>query len=120
MKSEFIQWILEGLHGIKDAIMGSLIFSLYSFFYLKRTFLKSVLSFFTGTVFSIYLTPQIVYFFPNINSGLIGFLSGMLGMTMVELAVKYNYEELIERIVAVYWTKKSKTEDDKGESPKDK
>jgi len=112
---EFLQWIFDGLHGIKDALMGSLIYSLYSHFHLKKTLWKNVMAFFTGTVFSIYLTPQVVYFFPTFNESLAAFLCGLLGMKGVELTIEFNYEELLERIISIKWGKKDKdTKSDKG------
>ncbi len=117
---DFITWLIHGLDGIKDAIMGSLIYSLYSHFYLKKTVWKNVLAFFTGTVFSIYATPQIVYFFPHFNVGFAGFLAGVIGMKMIEVLIEYDYQVLFSRIVDIFWTPKQakevKKEEEKDES----
>ncbi len=96
---DFMHWIWESLYGIKDAIMGSLIYSVYAHIHLKTHIWKNVMSFFTGIVFSIYVAPQLSYFFPNLNYGLIAFISGILGMESIKFIIEFDYQGIVERLI---------------------
>lgn len=83
------------LYKIKDAIMGSLVYSIYAHFYLSKDIWKNVIEFFIGVVVCIYMTPVLADALPGINVNFLSFVTGLSGMKLVEIVLLTDWKSLL-------------------------
>jgi hypothetical protein len=85
----------------KDAIMGSLLYSIYSHFYNNKPIGKNIASFFMGSVFSVYVAPVIFTLLDKtIAIGFISFLSGLLGMKIMEVILDVDWKAIFFAVLS--------------------
>jgi len=81
---------------LKDASAGSLIYFLYGHFFQQKDLYKGIISFFIGTLFAIYVSPQVVIW-THFNTNFISFVLGLLGMKLTESILQQNYKKILEK-----------------------
>jgi hypothetical protein len=97
---EFIDSILSFLVPYKDAIMGGAVYFIYSHVYLKRETVSNFLEFLMGVIFSVYASPEIVEHFSFLNISFVSFICGLMGMTIMRLALEFPWKETLNKIVS--------------------
>lgn len=94
---DFIIWLSEKaqkLGDLKDAASGSLVYFLYGYFFQKKSIGKGIVSFFIGTLFAMYVSPQVVLWL-NLNVNFSSFVLGLLGMRLTEAIINQDYKKII-------------------------
>jgi hypothetical protein len=105
---EVFSYIVNHLIEIKDALIGSLIYSIYNHVNKGKPVGKNVASFFMGSIFAIYVSPflfEIAQPF-KLPFALISFLSGLLGMEVMTILLDMDWKNLIT--ILVNWKFKRK------------
>ncbi len=87
------------LYKVKDAIIGSLVYSVYAHFFLKKEWIKNVIEFFIGVIVCIYATPVMSSFFPTVNLNFLSFVIGLSAMKFVEILLLTNWRMLLELFI---------------------
>jgi hypothetical protein len=87
---------------MKDAIMGSFLYSTYSFVYERTPFWKSVLEFFIGVIFSMYVAPVMAHFSPALNFSFLSFVCGLGGMKVTHIFLSIDWREHIDDFLTKY------------------
>lgn len=90
-----IKIIMSIIWNVKDAIMGSAVYSFYAHFFLNKSFIKNLISFFIGIVFSAYLSNPIYMHYHKLPLEVVSFLTGLLGMKVVEVLYDTNWKEIL-------------------------
>ncbi len=91
----FLEWVADRLIECKDAAIGSLIYFAYGHFFLKKPVVKGVVSFFIGTIVAVYVTSQVVSWFPNMNMNFVSFTLGLIGMKLTEALINQDFKKII-------------------------
>ena len=95
---EIVHWTGEKIYNIRDAIMGSLVYAIYSHIYLGKDLFKNALEFFMGVVFAVYIAPVIYSHYPGFSENFLSFIVGLLGMKVMEVLLNTDWQKLSMRI----------------------
>ncbi len=95
----------------RDAIMGSLVYSVYAHVFQNKPILKNIASFFIGVIFSIYFTDPICTKYTFLKPEFVAFVSGLMGMKLVEIVMDTNWKLFINNILESYSKTKIKEND---------
>jgi hypothetical protein len=96
---EILDALLSVFIPYKDAIMGGVVWFLYSHLYLKREKLSNFLEFIMGVIFSVYASPQIILYFQFLNFSFVSFTCGLMGMTVMRLALEFPWKDVSTKLV---------------------
>lgn len=96
---EVIDSILSFFVPYKDAIMGGAVYFIYSHVYLRRETVSNFLEFLMGVIFSVYASPEIVEHFSFLNISFVSFICGLMGMTIMRLALEFPWKETTTKLV---------------------
>lgn len=93
----FLEWAVDRLRECKDAAIGSLLYFTYGHFFLKKPVVKGVVSFFIGTIFAVYVTAQVITWFPNMNVNFVSFTLGLIGMKLMEAILNQDFKSILTK-----------------------
>jgi hypothetical protein len=95
---DWMKWLSDNGHSIKDAAVGSAVYFLYTHFIQKKqNIIANIVGFFSGTVFSIYVSPQVQKIWATVDPNFISFIIGLLGMKLIQALIEINYQRAIEK-----------------------
>lgn len=89
--------IIMKLEEVKDAAAGSFVYFLYGIVFHKRNVFKGLASFLIGTIFAMYVSPQIFMWVPSFHYNFVVFITGLLGMKLTEVLIEFNYKVIIRK-----------------------
>ena len=92
---EIAHWAGEKIYAIRDAVMGSLIYAIYSHIYLRKDLFKNALEFFMGVVFAVYIAPVIHMHYPAFSENFLSFITGLVGMKIMKVLYDTNWKEIL-------------------------
>lgn len=92
--NQIIEWLLDKVTSISDAALGSFIYFLYGQVYQKKSIKKGAVALFAGTVFAMYISPEVVEHI-HIKIEVSSFLCGLIGMRITEALIEQDYKEII-------------------------
>jgi len=91
---QIIDYLGTKFNDMKDAGAGSLVYFLYGQVFQKKHIYKGVVTFITGTLFAMYVAPQVVLW-TNLNQNFAAFVLGLLGMRLTEALINQDYKEIL-------------------------
>ena len=92
--NQIIEWLLDKVTSISDAALGSFVYFLYGQVYQKKSIKKGALALFAGTVFAMYISPEVVEHI-HIKIEVASFLCGLIGMRITEALIEQDYTSII-------------------------
>lgn len=95
---EFLASVDQKISGIKDAGAGALVYFLYGQFFQKKTPTKGIVAFIIGTLFAMYVSPEMTKLF-NLNPQFTSFITGLLGMRLTESLINQDYQEFFKSLL---------------------
>lgn len=96
---EFLDHFFSFFIPYKDAMMGGAVYFIYSHVYLRRETISNFLEFLMGVIFSVYASPEIVKHFSFLNISFVSFICGLMGMTIMRLALEFPWKDTINKLV---------------------
>lgn len=95
---DWMKWFVDNGHSVKDAAIGSAVYLMYThFIQKKKNIVINIIGFFSGTLFSVYVSPQIQSLWPEADPNFISFIIGLLGMKLIQALIEINYQRVIEK-----------------------
>lgn len=82
---------------LKDVASGSFVYFLYGQVFHKKHLGKGLTSFIIGTIFAIYVAPQVHLWFSTFNYNFITFVTGLLGMRITEILIELDYKNMLTK-----------------------
>lgn len=92
---QVIEYLGNKFHDMKDAGAGSLVYFMYGQVFQKKHIYKGLVTFVIGTIFAMYVAPQVVLWL-NLNQNFAAFVLGLLGMRLTEALINQDYREIIK------------------------
>jgi len=98
---EALSYIIDNIIQIKDALIGSLIYSIYNHVNKGKPVGKNIASFFMGSIFAIYVSPFLFSISEPIGLpfALVSFLSGLLGMEVMAILLDIDWKRVLLTII---------------------
>lgn len=94
---DVIDSILMRFNEIKDVASGSFVYFLYGQVFHKKHIGKGLASFTIGTIFAMYVAPQVHLWFETFNYNFITFVTGLLGMRITEVLIELDYRSFLTK-----------------------
>ena len=111
--TEYINHFFSAFYESKDAIMGSLLYSIYNHFYNNKPVGKNLASFFMGSIFSLYVAPVVyVVFDKAIAMNFISFVTGLLGMKIMEVILDTEWKLIFKAFLVKKLDIENQTKED--------
>jgi len=95
---QVIEYLGNRFHDIKDAGAGSFVYFIYGHVFQKKQIYKGLATFVIGTMFAMYVAPQVVLWL-NLNQNFAAFVLGLLGMRLTEALLYQDYREILRGII---------------------
>lgn len=95
---QILEYLGNRFHDMKDAGAGSLVYFMYGQVFQKKQIYKGLVTFVIGTMFAMYVAPQVVLWL-NLNQNFAAFVLGLLGMRLTEALLYQDYREIVRNII---------------------
>ncbi len=95
---QILEYLGNKFHDMKDAGAGSLVYFMYGQVFQKKQIYKGLVTFVIGTMFAMYVAPQVVLWL-NLNQNFAAFVLGLLGMRLTEALLYQDYREIVRNII---------------------
>jgi hypothetical protein len=95
---QVLEYLGNKFHDMKDAGAGSLVYFMYGQVFQKKQIYKGLVTFVIGTMFAMYVAPQVVLWL-NLNQNFAAFVLGLLGMRLTEALLYQDYREILRGIL---------------------
>jgi hypothetical protein len=95
---QVLEYLGNRFHDMKDAGAGSLVYFMYGQVFQKKQIYKGLVTFVIGTMFAMYVAPQVVLWL-NLNQNFAAFVLGLLGMRLTEALLYQDYREILRGII---------------------
>jgi hypothetical protein len=95
-------WI--AIHGrdLLDAASGSFLYFMYGVTYKKQDYKKGLIGFLIGTVFAMYVSPQVIEVVTWANHNFVVWMTGLMAMRLTQVALELDLKAIANQLIAKY------------------
>lgn len=98
------EWVVIHGRDLWDSACGAFVYFIYGLSFKKQNWRRGLVSFVIGTLFAMYVAPQICESIAWLNHNFVVFVTGLMGMRFTETLLDLDLKTLIQSLLSK-WAK---------------